>query len=91
MGQTNHALTQKTSLGVYYSLLELDNIGGKQLFFSCNDEQIFLLFQVSRGQDRKRWHKERVAPVFAVQGGRTSNYRGIAMGDISARWQEETS
>ncbi len=57
-------LPKKTPLYIYYSLLEQNKIGGIQLVFSCNDQQIFSLLQISRGEEMKRWHKERVAPEF---------------------------
>ncbi len=43
------------------------------MVFLFNNNFFFKIFQVSRGEGRKRWGKERVAPAFAVQGGSTSN------------------
>ncbi len=45
--------------------------------------KFFKFIQVSRGEDKKRWHKERVVPQFAMQGGSTSNDRV----DCNGRYQ----
>ncbi len=68
-------LPKNTSLDIYYSLLEQDKLFVSDWFCNVMFNKCFN-FQVSRGEDRKRWHKERVASVFAVQGGSASNDRG---------------
>ncbi len=35
----------------------------------------FLIVSGMKGEDRKGWHKERLAPEFSVQGGSTNNDR----------------